>query len=97
MRQDSVTGAEVIDGDLDPDLLQLREGSPCALNVVHYCALGDLEAQRSGINAELLDGLGDRADETSAGQLKGLHIDAQCRFFPHTPRPPPAEIGTGVS
>ena len=28
MRQDGVTGAEVVDGDLDADLFQLRERSP---------------------------------------------------------------------
>src|ERR1700730_2033308 len=97
MRQDSVTGAEVVDGDLDPDLLQLRERSPCAFNVVNYCALGDLEAERFSINAELLDGLGDSMDKTSACQLKRRHIDTQRRILAHPPRSPPAEISTGVS
>ena len=97
VRQDGVTGTEVVDGDLDPDLFQLRQGSPSALNVVNYCALGDLEAQRSSINAEFLDGLCDRLDETSAGQLKRRDIDAQRCILPHAPRSPPAEIGTGVS
>src|SRR5271163_2614084 len=97
MRQDGVTGAEVVDGDLDPDLLQFRQGSLSAFNVVNYCALGDLEAERSRINAELLDSLGDSMDETSACQLKRRHIDAECRTLSHSAGTPPAEIGTGVS
>ena len=59
VRQDGVAGAEVVDGDLDPHLLQLREGSASGFDVANHSALGDLQAHRVGIDAELVDDVRD--------------------------------------
>jgi len=64
VRQDGVTGAEVVDGDLDPNLLQLREGSASGFDVANHSALSDLQAHRVGMVAELVDGVRKTADET---------------------------------
>src|SRR6516165_2381224 len=76
VRQDGVAGAEVVDGDLDPHLLQLRKGSASGVDVANQCALGDLQAHRVGVDVELVDDVRDGADETGDDQLTRRDIDA---------------------
>ena len=77
VRQHRIAGAEVVDGDLDPDLLELRQGFAGGFDVVHHRALGDLQTHRSAVDAELVDGVGDAANEATGDQLNRRHIDAQ--------------------
>src|SRR5580693_6406596 len=97
VRQHRIAGAEVVDGDLDPDLLELREGFARGFDVVHHGPLGDLQAYRSGIDAELLDGVGHTTDEAAGDQLNGRHIDAHYRALSHPVGSPPAQFGAGAS
>src|ERR1700752_1483209 len=41
VRQDGIAGAEVVDGDLDPYLLQLRQGSASGFDVANHSTFGD--------------------------------------------------------
>src|SRR5262249_22259180 len=71
VRQNGIAGAEVVDGDLDPDLLELGQGLAGGFDVVHHRTFGDLQAYRSAIDAELLDGVGNAANEAASDQLNG--------------------------
>src|SRR6516162_8848119 len=71
MRQHRIAGAEVVDGDLDPDLLQLPQGFASGFDVVYHGTLGDLQTDRSAVDAELLDGVGNAINETTRDQLDG--------------------------
>lgn len=45
VRQDGISGAEVVYRDLHPGFTQFGEGPPGGLDVLHHCAFGDLEAE----------------------------------------------------
>src|ERR1700757_2231260 len=97
VRQHRIAGAEVVDRDLDSDFLELREGSASGLDVVHHGPLGDLEAYRAAVDAELVDGVGNTPDEAAGDQLNGRHIDAHYRVLSHPVGSPPAQFGAGAS
>src|SRR5258707_5339113 len=97
VREDGVAGAEVVDRDLDPHLLQLRKGSASGFDVANHSTLGDLQAHRVGVDAELVDGVRDSAHETGDDQLTRRDIDAQCDVSSNAMRSPPAEFGAGPS
>src|ERR1700690_831403 len=65
VRQHRIAGTEVVDGDLNPHLLELREGFASGFDVANHGPLGDLQAYRSGVDAELLDGVGHTTDEAA--------------------------------
>ena len=71
MRQNGVAGAEVVDGSLHADVFELGQRARGALDVVDHCALGDLQAQRTVVHAELRDRFGDHPDETRAWSTAG--------------------------
>ena len=67
--QNRVARAEVVDGNLDSDFFQRLECLAGGVDVANHGALGDLQAHRATVNAELVDGFGHAADKTSADQL----------------------------
>src|SRR6201987_244382 len=93
VRQNRVAGAEVVDGDLDPYLLELGEGFAGGFDVVQHGPLGDRQTDRAAVDAELLDGVGNAANETTRDQLDGRHIDPQQGALPHAVGSPPTEFG----
>ena len=92
MRQNGITGAEVVDGDLDADFLQRLEGLAGGVDVTNHGAFGDLQTHRATVDAELVDGFGDAVDEASADQLGGGHIEPQHGVLPDAARTPAAEL-----
>src|SRR6202000_1453557 len=92
MRQNGITGAEVVDGDLDADFLQRLEGLASGVNVANHGAFGDLQTHRATVDAELVDGFGDAADKASADQLGGGHIEPQRGVLPDAARTPAADL-----
>ena len=65
--QNDVTGTEVIDGDLDAEVLQHREGVG-VLDVAQHRVLADLQTQRSCVEAEFVQGGGHAVSEAVTGQ-----------------------------
>ena len=66
-----VAGAEVVDRDLDPELLDLGEHADRRLGILDQHALGDLEAEPGGIDAGLLDDPPKPSPGTSPGRAAG--------------------------
>src|SRR6185312_5617018 len=95
--QHGVTGAEIVDGDLHTNFLELRQGVSGGFDVVHHGAFGDLQAHRSGVDSELADRVGDAFRKTTTDQLYGRHIDAQHGAVPDAVGAPPAEVGAGAA
>jgi hypothetical protein len=68
-----------------------------AFDMVHHGALSDLQADRSPVDAELIDGLGDLVHKTASDQLHRRHVDAQYCAVSHAVGAPAAEFGAGAS
>ena len=73
------TGAEIVDGEPEPDLLQCIEHFGRRFLVVEQHVLGDLEAQRRRLEMELVEQRTDHAPEVGAQQLTSGDVggDAQ--------------------
>jgi hypothetical protein len=97
MRQNRVAGAEVVDGNLDADVLELREGLARGFDVVDHRALGDLQTYRSAVDAELFDGVRNAANKAAGDQLNRRHIDPQYGALSYPVGSPAAEFGAGAA
>src|SRR4029450_10478418 len=69
-----VAGAEVVDGQVDPEALELVEADHGHLQVVHQDALGDLQGQALGGQARVAQGGGDVAGQVAAEQVVGGEV-----------------------
>src|SRR5439155_1286787 len=67
--QRRVADAEVVDGQLDAERLELAQHHQRRVGVGEHRALGDLQAQALGREAGLLEGLGDDGDELGRAEL----------------------------
>src|SRR6266576_322142 len=64
-----VSGAEVVDRELDAERLQLLEASDREIHVVDHHGLGDLEHQLAGVQAARRERFADLVDDLRTGDL----------------------------
>ena len=75
MREHAVSGAEIVDGDLDAHFLEGRQGDPGGLDVLYDNAFGDLQADRLTGEPELAEDVGHRIRESVGDQLDGRDVE----------------------
>jgi hypothetical protein len=86
-----VAGAEVVHGELDPELSERVQLGQRRGRVLHDHALGDLELQAGRVEPALAQGLGDLVDQVGPMQLaRGeIHADDERRLARMLPLPGP--------
>src|SRR5664279_6330890 len=73
----TVTGAEIVNGDLHTDFLETAQGGQGLLRVAHQGLLGDLQCQVPAVQAGGGENLADRGHEIQGDQLGGGDVDTQ--------------------
>ena len=73
--QRRVAGAEVVDGEADPEPAELVQDVAGPLDVDHQCALGDLEPDAARVERRAGQGIADLLDELGAAELPGREVD----------------------
>ena len=71
-----IAGAEVVDGDLNAEALQLVHGSDCLPDIAHDQAFRQLEFDIARFQPTLLQRVDDAADEVLLGKLPRRDVDA---------------------
>jgi hypothetical protein len=75
--QGRVAGAEVVDGQVHAERLELVQADDGHLQVVHQDALGDLQGQALGGEAGVAEGRGHVVGQVAAEQVMGGEVDVQ--------------------
>src|SRR5205814_495031 len=81
VRQRGVTGAEIIDGNRNAELLQLLDLPRANFEVIHQDAFGDFNAQASAADSVRFQSMLYDLDELRLGELNAGNVDIHPHVF----------------